>query len=106
MHHSHPFHPRQASPSPSLLSALGRVARVLIGLAVLAATALIGLLLLAGLLLRAAFKGKRGAAVQWRGTGMWPPAGQYKPPSTSPVRRSTGEVVDIEAREIGPSAVK
>jgi hypothetical protein len=104
MHQSHHFHPRRASPSSSLLSTLGRAVRVLIGLGVLAATALIGLLLLAGLLLRAAFKGKRGAAVQWRGTGMWPPAGQYKPPSASPARRSTGEVVDIEAREIGPTA--
>jgi hypothetical protein len=98
MHQSHHFHPRRASPSSSLLSTLGRAVRVLTGLAVLAATALIGLLLLAGLLLRAAFKGKRGAAVQWRGTGMWPPAGQYGAPS--PVRRPTGEVVDIEAREI------
>jgi hypothetical protein len=102
MHQSHHFHPRQTSGS-SLLSTLGRVARVLIGLALLAGTALIGLLLLAGLLLRALFKG-RGASVQWRGTGMWPPAGQHRAPS--PARRSTGEVVDIEAREIGSSTLK
>ena len=105
MHKSHHFPPRHTSPS-SLLSTLGRVARVLIGLALLAATALIGLLLLAGLLLRALFKGKRGATVQWRGTGMWPPAGQYRAHSPSPVRQSTGEVVDIEAREIEPSTLK
>ena len=86
------------------MSTLGRAVRFLIGLALLAGTALIGLLLLAGLLLRAAFKGRRGATVQWRGTGMWPPAGQYRAPSPSPANRSTGEVVDIEAREIGPSA--
>lgn len=105
MHQSHHFHPRGTSPSSSsLLSTLGRAARVLIGLALLAATALIGLLLLAGLLLRALFKGKRGAQVQWRGTGMWPPAGHRT--TASPVRRATGDVVDIEAREIGPSAIK
>ena len=102
MHKSHHFRPHQASSS-SFLSTLGRVARVLIGLALLAATALIGLLLLAGLLLRAAFKGKREAPIQWRGTGMWPPAGQYGTRTPSPARQSTGEVVDIEAREIGPS---
>lgn len=105
MHKSHHFRPHQTSSS-SFLSTLGRVVRVLIGLALLAGTALIGLLLLAGLLLRAAFKGKREAPIQWRGTGMWPPAGQYRAHSPSPMPRSTGEVVDIEAREIGPSALK
>lgn len=102
MHSSHHFHPRQTSPS--LLSSLGRAVRVLFGLALLAGTALIGLLLLAGLLLRALFKGKRGAQVQWRGTGMWPPAGHRT--TASPMRRATGDVVDIEAREIGSSTLQ
>jgi hypothetical protein len=102
MHNSPHFHPRQASPS--LWSALGRAARVLLGLALLAGTLLIGLLLLAGLLLRAAFRGRREAPIQWRGTGMWPPARPSGAPS--PAHRPASEVVDIEAREIGPSALK
>jgi hypothetical protein len=95
-------HRPSRSPLSAVLVALGRAAQVLLGLALLAGTALLGMLLLAGLLLRSLFRGSRGPSVRVDSAGMRHP-GSYQPP-VPPSRRSTGEVVDVEAREIGPSA--
>ena len=89
------MHSSSRSPLSAVLVALGRTAQVLFGLALLAGTALLGMLLLAGLLLRSLFKGRRGPLVRVDAATMRP-----MPPS----RRPMGEVVDIEAREIGPTA--
>jgi hypothetical protein len=91
------FHTRSSMPSPGLTRgwpALGRFARVLIGLALVAGAVLLGLLLAAGLLLRAGWvllTGRRAPAA--------PTAHSGKAGGT---RRGTGEVVDVEAREIPP----
>lgn len=77
------------------LVALARFGRVLLGAALLAGALLLGLLLMAALLLRRAFKGRRGSAQATQG---WAEAAQPTP------RRPTGEVVDVEAREITPRA--
>lgn len=73
------------------LMALARFGRVLLGLALLAGAVLLGLLLLAALLLRRAFRGRSNPAhASWG----WAQAAQPSP------RRATGEVVDVEVREI------
>jgi hypothetical protein len=89
------FH-QASTRSPGLLAALGRAVRVLFGLALLAFTAMMGLLLIGGLLLRSLFKRSRGSAGRVE-TG---PGGYVRPTP----RRAMGEVVDIEAREVGPTA--
>ena len=88
------FHTRSSMPLPGLAGAwpaLGRFARVLIGLALVAGAVLLGLLLAAGLLLRTGWvlltHRRAPAARAGRAGGM---------------RRGTGEVVDVEAREIPP----
>jgi len=73
------------------LMALARFGRVLLGLALLAGAVLLGLLLLAALLLRRAFRGRSSSARAFWG---WAQAAQPSP------RRTTGEVVDVEVREI------
>lgn len=91
MHHS------SRSPLSAVLVALGRAAQVLFGLALLAGTALLGMLLLAGLLVRSLFKGRRGPLVRMHSATAQPPG--YRGPMP-PSRRHAGEVVDIEAREL------
>ena len=87
------------SPLSALLGGLGRVVRIVIGLALLAGTAVLGVLLIGGLLVRSLWRGSRGPATRVRMSGM--PAGPaFRRPAA---RRQTGEVVDIEAREIGPT---
>ncbi|HEV8692120.1 MAG TPA: hypothetical protein VGQ91_17580 [Ideonella sp.] len=87
------FQTRSSMPSPGLTGvwpALGRFARVLIGLALVAGAVLLGLLLAAGLLLRGGWvllAGRRAPQA---------PAGR----APGGMRRGSGEVVDIEAREI------
>ncbi|MFO1339221.1 MAG: hypothetical protein U1F53_13520 [Burkholderiaceae bacterium] len=66
-----------------LLAGLGRAARVLFGLVLLSTAFVMGLLLAAALVLRALLR--RGP-----------------PPARPASRRPTGEVVDVEAREVGP----
>lgn len=88
------FH-QASTRSPGLLAALGRAVRVLFGLALLAFTAMMGLLLIGGLLLRSLFKRSRGPAVRVESS-----RGGFGRPQCRPM----GEVVDIEAREIGPTA--
>jgi hypothetical protein len=88
------FH-QASTRSPGLLAALGRAVRVLFGLALLAFTAMMGLLLIGGLLLRSLFKRSGGPVVRVESA----PRG-YGGPSA---RRPVGEVVDIEAREVGPT---
>jgi hypothetical protein len=95
------MHHTSRSPLSAVLVALGRTAQVLFGLALLAGTALLGMLLLAGLLVRSLFKGRRGPLVRVRSGTAQPPG--YRGP-IPPSRRHTGEVVDIEAREVGPTA--
>lgn len=84
--------------SPGLLTALGRAVRVLFGLALLAVTAMVGLLVIGGLLLRSLFKRSSGPAVRVPSATGHP--GGFRPPMS---RQPMGEVVDIEAREIGPT---
>ena len=95
-------HRTSRSPFAAVLLALGRAVQVLFGLALLAGTALLGLLLLAGLLVRSLFKGQRGPVIRMPSATVRQPGGQRSP--VSPSRRPMGEVVDIEAREIGPTA--
>ena len=80
------------------LAGLGQAVRVLLGLALLSAAFVMGLLLAVALVLRATFgRGRQGANAArdttWRGA--WRPTGAAQ-------RRPTGEVVDVEAREVGP----
>lgn len=89
------FH-QASTRSAGLLAALGRAVRVLFGLALLAFTAMMGLLLIGGLLLRSLFKRSQGPSARVESSH-----GGFGRPST---RRPVGEVVDIEAREIGPTA--
>lgn len=96
------MHRSSRSPLSAVLVALGRTAQVLFGLALLAGTALLGMLLLTGLLLRSLFKGRRGPLIRVDAATMRPQG--FHPRPMSPSRHPMGEVVDIEAREIGPSA--
>ncbi|MBT9596709.1 MAG: hypothetical protein IV094_12050 [Vitreoscilla sp.] len=88
------YQTRRPLPAPGLsgpLLALARFGRVLLGAALLAGALLLGLILMTALLLRRAFKGRRATAHAAQG---WAETARPSP------RRSTGEVVDVEAREI------
>ena len=88
------FQTRSSMPSPGFTGmwpALGRFARALIGLALVAGAVLLGLLLAAGLMLRMGWvllTGRRAAPAARSGH-----AGGMR-------RGGSGEVIDIEAREI------
>jgi hypothetical protein len=82
------------------LSALWRVASLLLGGALLIGMLLLALVVVAGLMLRAAIQGRRPASIR----AGWPGSVWRRGPrtSTSPARQATGEVVDIEVREVRP----
>jgi hypothetical protein len=88
------FQTRRPLPLSGLsgpLMVLARLTRLLSGAALLAGALLLGLVLMAALLLRRAFRGHRAAPAPGK---IWAEAAQ---PGT---RRASGEVVDVEVREV------
>ncbi len=81
-----------------VLAGLGQAARLLLGLALLAAAFVMGLLLAVALVLRATFRrGQPGGDADGDTMGLH--AGR---PTRAAPRRPTGEIVDVEVREVRP----
>jgi hypothetical protein len=80
------------------LSAVLRLAKAVVGLALLMGAIVLALGLVLGLLLRAVLKGRRPPSVDsgWRGAMQR----GGRPVSASRTRSSPGEVVDVEVREV------